>query len=236
MDFKELFKNKKPVIGMIHLAGLIKNKQAIKELLIYEKCKIDGVILENYHGETKDVYKLINAIEHCNYNLIFGVNILGDFKESFEITKNYKFIKFIQMDAISGRYENSSINYSEYSIIKNASNALVMGGVWPKYYAPFKYSILEDDLIEAKSRCEAIVVTGQGTGKETPVEKIIKFRETIGDFPLIIGAGINDKNAIEQLSIADACIAGSYFKDNNTYEIVREEKVKNLMKIINDNF
>ena len=239
MYFRDLFKSKKPVIGMIHLAGENNIAQAIKELIIYEKCKVSGAILENYHGSVKDVYRLINIIKNREYDLAFGVNILGNYKEGFKIAKENSFIKFMQIDAISGDYyedSNNKVYEGAYSIYKENSASIVMGGVWPKYYTPLEGSNLEKDLYNATKRCEAIVVTGSGTGKETPIEKIKKFREAIGDFPLIVGAGITEDNAVEQLSMADACIIGSYFKNNSTTEAVKEEKVQRLMDIINDNF
>lgn len=59
--------------------------------------------------------------------------------------------------------------------------------------------------------CDAVVVTGAGTGKETPLDKIKAFRKILGDFPLIIGAGLTADN-IEQMQYADGAIVGSYFK------------------------
>ena len=109
-----------------------------------------------------------------------------------------------------------------------------MGGVWPKYYTPMPGSILENDLIDATKLCDMVVVTGSGTGKETPFDKIIKFRETIGDFPIIIGAGLNKGN-IESLKYADGAIVGSAFKPGNvTTSKVSYELVNEFMKKINN--
>lgn len=58
------------------------------------------------------------------------------------------------------------------------------------------------------------MVTGEGTGKETDLDKINKFRQVLGTFPLVVGAGLTAQNCVEQLSIADAGIIGSYLKDN----------------------
>lgn len=62
------------------------------------------------------------------------------------------------------------------------------------------------------SRCDAIAVTGEGTGKTTPMEKIRQFRNIMGDFPLVVGAGMTPDTCAEQFSVADAAIVGSYFK------------------------
>lgn len=46
------------------------------------------------------------------------------------------------------------------------------------------------------------------------MEKIESFRSVIGDFPLVIAAGMTKENAAKQLRVGDMAIVGSYFKDN----------------------
>ena len=67
-------------------------------------------------------------------------------------------------------------------------------------------------------RCDAICVTQDRTGQETSLEKIIQFRNAIGDFPLIVGAGITPENMAEQFTYADGAIVGSYFKEGHKDE------------------
>ena len=62
-------------------------------------------------------------------------------------------------------------------------------------------------------RCDAICVTGEGTGKETDLEKIRLFRKNIKDFPLLVCAGLTPANCKSKLEIADGGVVGSYFKD-----------------------
>jgi hypothetical protein len=103
----------------------------------------------------------------------------------------------------------------------------------PKYYEPIAGSSLEDDLNNGKLLCDAIVVTGKGTGKSTPLDKIIKFREVLKDFPLIIGAGLNIDNVSEQMKYADGAIVGSAFKPNgDTTKFVDSRLVNKFMKSI----
>lgn len=226
---EKIFKSKKPIIGMIHLAGQNPIKQAIDELDIYEECGIDGVIIENYHNGTDYALKVIKELENRDYSLAFGINILGNNAKSYEIAKEHDFIKFIQVDAIRGKYLGVKNDYGIIEKLRQDSDAALLGGVWPKYYSPVNGSDLGSDLIEAKSRCDAIVVTGEGTGMQTPYDKIKKFREIIGDFPLVIGAGIDNNNFAEQLSIADACIVGSYFKNGHTEDLVIKEKARDKL-------
>jgi predicted TIM-barrel enzyme len=114
----------------------------------------------------------------------------------------------------------------------------LLGGVRFKYQPVLSPRSVEEDLQVGMERCDAIVVTGKGTGLPTELDKIKYFREIINDFPLIVGAGLNLDNCIEQLSIADGGIVGSYLKEGHIdsgyvspiYVNVFAEKVKSLRK------
>ena len=89
---------------------------------------------------------------------------------------------------------------------------------------------LEEDLKLGMERCDAIVVTGAGTGINTDLEKIKTFRSILGDFPLIVGAGMTADTAQEQLAYSDGAIVGSYFKEFGEAEYpVDEERVKEFI-------
>ena len=80
------------------------------------------------------------------------------------------------------------------------------------------------------TRCDAIAVSQDETGQETSMNKIQEFRNIIGDFPLIVGAGMTAENCVKQFAVADGGIVGSYFKD--TYiatGIVDEKHVQKLI-------
>ena len=71
----------------------------------------------------------------------------------------------------------------------------------------------------ALKRCDAIVVTGAGTGLDTGLEKIRTFGRLIaGRAPLIVGAGLTAETAATQLALADGAIVGSYFKEGHNAE------------------
>jgi predicted TIM-barrel enzyme len=126
----------------------------------------------------------------------------------------------------------SSINSRDYQKErKKHPDIKVYGGVWPKYYKPVNNSNLKTDLLKGITNCDAIVVTGHRTGRETPLEKILQFREIIGNKELIIGAGLTKNNAREQLAIANGAIVGSYFKNGNTTSSLDEDRINEIMEI-----
>lgn len=233
--FNNLFGNK-PILGMLHLAGEDPVKRALEEMTIFEEEGVDGAIVENYHGSVEDVIKTLNEIKRIKPSLIIGVNILpNEYYWSFQLAKQYG-VDFIQLDHVAGKYMSGELDSIGYSSLKEKfKHILVLGGVWPKYYHPVEGSDLEKDLIVGIQRSEAIVVTGEGTGKETPIDKIIRFREIMGNHPLIIGAGLTPSNIYEQLRIADGAIVGTYFKvDGDTSKPVDRMKVSELMDIVKE--
>lgn len=247
MKFKELFNTEKPIIGMIHLAGKDPVKRALDELKIFEEEGISGAIIENYHSkDVEHIIKTLEAAKKKDLEIILGVNILpNDFWISFQITARYD-AKFVQLDYVSGKYismngrasssasQVKQLDQTRYKDFRNNCAGIpVLGGVYPKYYVPVAYSNLEEDLRKGMERSEAIVVTGEGTGMETPLDKIRNFRKIIGNYPLIVGAGLNTENAEEQLNIADGAIVGSALKiNNNTENPLDVGRIRELMRIV----
>lgn len=240
--FENAFGTKNPIIGMIHLAG--KNKAeiletALRELSRFEKNGVHAAIIENYHGKINHVEMVLKEIKGKFPKLKIGINILpNDYVLAFQLADKYG-AKFIQLDYVSGRYEDYGegvieLDYREFHKYRRAyPDVLVLGGVHPKYYTPIEGSNLVQDLKIAQNRADAIVVTGAGTGKETPFDKILNFRQILGgNFPLVIGAGVTAENAIVQLPIGNGAIVGSYFKDGDTFAPVKPSRVKTFMSAV----
>ncbi len=232
-EFYDLFKVEKTIIGMIHLSGgssQDKVRRAMDELNIYEKEGVDAAIIENYHGVAWDVNMALEESSLFGFNLILGVNILRDSYLSFNYANEHG-AEFVQFDSV----QTTDLNMKLYEKKrKKYPNISVLGGVGFKYI-PQTGNSVGVDLREGKSRCEAIVTTGDGTGIETPLNKLKKYKKLLRNFPLIVGAGLNPENAMEQLSVADGAIVGSYFKHNgDTHFPVERRKVKSLMDVVRD--
>jgi predicted TIM-barrel enzyme len=95
----------------------------------------------------------------------------------------------------------------------NKGGMYVIGGVRFKYKPVCSGNDLETDLRIGMERCHAIAVTGEGTGMDSPTQKIIDFRKIVGNFPLVVAAGMTADTVFEKLSLGDAAIVGSTFKD-----------------------
>lgn len=217
--FKDLFGDKKALIGMIHLSGENSRdriNRAIYEMHIFEDGGFDGVIVENYHGVVSDVERFLESSQKIRTNLVKGVNILGDPFYGFELAKKYG-ADFIQFDSIQPEHIDSK-RYNGFRL--NYSNVAVFGGVRFKYQQP-SGKCLEEDL-DNSLPCEAIVTTGKGTGIETPIEKLREFRSILpNSVPIIVGAGVNEQNSAEQSKYTNGAIIGSgvKFQSNTQYDV-----------------
>ncbi|MEA2003993.1 MAG: BtpA/SgcQ family protein [archaeon] len=229
--FYEVFGYKPPKIAMIHLAGEDSVDRALREIGIYEQEGIDAIIVENYHGSIFDVERTLEKIKERGTKLVVGVNILpNEYMVALDIADRYG-ADFIQLDHVAGRYQGAVFNVELYEECREKYPEIaVLGGVWPKYYTLIQGSNLELDLKEGMERADAIVVTGEGTGVETSIEKILQFRKIIDDFPLIVGAGVTQDNAHEQLENADGVIVGSSLKPFNQTDLMANRQ--NVMAFV----
>lgn len=228
--FRGLFAVDKSIIGMIHLAGDgldEKIKRAISELELYQEERIDGAIIEDYHANGFELAKAVKEISKRQWDIKLGINYLRNPEIAFELARENG-LGFVQLDSVDG-------DLDEYALQRvNFPNLAVFGGVRFKYQ-PETGKTLEEDIAIGRLRCDAVVTTGEGTGIETPIEKLRDFKKYLGSFPFVVGAGVDSSNVYEQLRIADSAIIGSYFKPKkNTLLPLDRELVRDLMSIVKE--
>lgn len=215
--FLELFKTKKPVMAMLHLKGENPEerlKHAIIEADIYAQCGVDAMIVEDYYGDAADVENALVYLSKERAHYILGVNVLDNFARSYELARLYG-AKFMQVDSICGHLtqDDEKAYFEMIDGYRKDQKISVIGGVRFKYQPYLSNRSLREDLEIGMKHCDAIAVTGSGTGIDTDTQKIKEFRQIIGGFPLVVAAGMTRETVREKLSIGDAAIVGSTFKD-----------------------
>lgn len=238
--FLSLFPVKKPVLGMLHLKGNTPKdvvQIAMREAQMMWTNGMDGVIVENYFGSPESAERVLYHFQKEQVEFLYGVNILDDDAENFRMARQYG-AAFLQLDSVAGHLapeEDRDFGQFIESCREQFSGA-VIGGVRFKYQPYRSGRTLEEDIHIGMSRCDAIAVTGEGTGMNTPLDKIIEFRRMAGsDFPLVVAAGMTPDSCVEQFRYADAAIVGSYLKD--TYQDtgnVEPQHIQVLMKAVMD--
>lgn len=247
-----VFRTEKPILAMLHLNGFTPDrvqewaKREIERLYVND---VDAILVEDYFGTSADVEWTLNYL-HDNYgDHVYGVNLLSDPDKAFVLAKQYG-AAFLQIDSVCGHlrqgfnmkgHDQSALgaktcdgDYAERLAELRAEHPVfLLGGVRFKYQPVRSGRSLKEDLIIGKERCDAVVVTGAGTGIDTGVEKIQQFRDVLDDFPLFVGAGMTAETCRSQLEIADGAIVGSWFKrDGVTEAPVDPDRVKDFMKIV----
>ena len=228
LDYK-----KKPLIAMLHLKGGNSMLDTmIRETNIYYENGIDAVLVENYFGTTDDCEKSLAWLSRNFPDRLYGVNVLGDYSLAFRLAKEYG-AAFVQIDSVCGHLSPMYDEQYAKELIEAEKDRTfdVLGGLRFKYQPVRSGRTLREDAELAKQRCDAVVTTGEGTGHDTPTEKLIEFRNALGEYPLIVGAGVTADTVREKLLYADGVIVGSWLKDCHSAEYsVNEEYVKQFVK------
>ena len=216
--FAGVFAVPKPVLGMLHLKGddpadIVARALCEAETLVVNG--IDGLVVEDYFGSPRDVEAVLERFAMTSPGVPYGVNVLDDALASFALADRYG-AAFVQMDSVVGHLSDAddAAFAAELHGLRERSSVLLLGGVRFKYQPVLSGNAVGVDLETATGRCDAVVVTGPGTGMETSVAKVREFRDALGQaFPLVVGAGLTPGNCAEPLAIADAAIVGSSLKD-----------------------
>ncbi len=79
---------------------------------------------------------------------------------------------------------------------------------------------------------EAIIVSGERTGAETPAERVKQVKQTATK-PVLIGSGLTPENATTLLKTADGAIVGTYLKkEGKLQNPIDPERVKRLVNVV----
>ena len=234
----ETFATVKPILGMLHLAGegpAAKLAQAEEEARIMAGEGVDGLVVENYFGDADDVERVLDRLSGLGLGAKIGVNVLRDNKRAFALAKQYP-VAFIQVDSVAGHLspENDATFADDFAARRASVAALLLGGVRFKYQPVLSGRPEEEDVRLGARRCDGLVVTSDATGQPTDMDKVTRFRAAAGSaVPLLIGAGLTETNAVEQLAHADGAIVGSWFKhDHKDTGHVEATHVARLMRAV----
>lgn len=234
MRFEELFPKGKPIIGMIHNKGTNRDdklKRAVQEADMLVSCGVDALLIEDYYGDAEDVERALRWLHEERPQYRYGVNLRNSLTLSCDLAEKYG-AKFVRANSVCGHLsaEDDKLFEKECLSCHGRGSFLLFGGVGFNGEDRVSGRALSEDLKLGMERCDAIVVTGAGIGVNTEIGQIREFRNIIKSFPLIIGAGMTEGTAKEQLFAGDGAIVGSAFKDNGKADgEISEQAVKDFM-------
>ncbi len=232
MKYQDLFGDKKPVMGMVHLnsfgGSVLENAQ--EEIEIY---LANGVypLIENYYGSTDDCEEVLAWMHTAHPEAVYGVNILGNYEKAFDLAAKYG-AKFVQIDSVCGHLapQWDEAYAAALQQTRSKCDVVLLGGVRFKCQPVYSGRSVEEDLKLGMERCDAIVCTGEGTGLETPEEKVEYFKAVVDSFPVVVGAGVTLDTVALTVEKSDGAIVGSWFKEgHNAKRPLRAEYVEQFM-------
>src|SRR5213594_1414275 len=104
-----------------------------------------------------------------------------------------------------------------------------VGGKHAQPLVPVELEQTARDLVH-RGLADALVVSGPGTGRATPVADVKRVRLAVPDVPLLVGSGVTPETVAELLSVADGAIVGTAVKrDGDVRNPVDRARVERLV-------
>lgn len=255
------FKEKPFIIGMIHLKPLLGSPRytnledvislALKDLKALEEGGVDGIMVENlgdvpYSKDPSNDPFTISSFSRvlCEIKRAaskpLGVNLLRNgCLGALALAQTFG-LSFIRVNVLSEAYvtDQGIIEGCGYELLRAkrnlGSSVAVLADVHVKHAQPLLMREAHESALDVVERglADAVIVTGSRTGLPPSADEVKKVKEAV-KVPVLIGSGLNDKNAKELLKYADGAIVGTYFKKDGALENeVDVNRVRKLMSIV----
>lgn len=259
---EKMLDGNKCIIGMVHYGALPGTPRcednmeeviakAVNDAITLEKAGVTAILVENA-GDTPNTEKMeINQIAgHAAVSMMvrqavslpMGISAaFNDWKAglSIAVAIGAQFIRCpVFVDTVissSGLIGPCAKDVLLFRKFLNAGDVKILADVQVKhtYMLATERKIEDSALTAQKYGADAIIVTGTGTGVETPID-VIKRVKTVLNIPVIVGSGFDAKNAASQMKIADGAIVGSAFKEGAIIKNpISFDLVKKIMEKIN---
>jgi|SRR5437867_3096581 len=262
LQMDQIFRNRKPVIGMLHLPALpgspINELSAdairdhvLKDVEALATGGVDGLILENFGDvpfyprrvppHTVAFMTAIALGVRRAFDLPLGINVLRNDAESAIAIAFASGAQFIRVNIHSGARvtDQGLIEGMAHETLRYRKllgvNVKIFADADVKHSSPLGTRELKDEVEELVGRAcaDAVIVTGRATGKQTAIADLKAAKEAAGAVPVFAGSGVGISGIGEVLKIADGLIVGTAFKfDGITTHAVDVERVRKFVAAV----
>ena len=255
--YEKVFGKRKPVIGMVHLlplpgapgyCGSVEKiyEAAHRDLQNLIEGGANAVIVENF-GDipyardneliTNTAFAAIASRLRQECDLPMGINVQFDNVEAewaIAYSCGYDFIRS-EVFAENRMGPNGVCIASGPQIMrlkaKYPKDIAILADVNVKHTFPIVEQPLDftiESIIEGGADC--LICTGVMTGKSPGIEDVKLMKKIAGDFPVIVGSGVNVKTAKDYFTVSDGAIIGSFIKeDGDVMRPIDPKRVKALV-------
>jgi membrane complex biogenesis BtpA family protein len=261
-NFRTVFGDVKPVIGMVHLGALPGSplhdqkmgldglvEAARKDLSALQQAGFDAVMFGNENdrpyefavdaASTATMAFVIGRLRP-EINVPFGVNVLWDPMSSIALAAatGAHFVREIFTGSYAsdmGPWTPDAGKAMRYRDRLGRSDLALLYNV----SAEFAYSLDKRPLPDrARSAVfssipDAILVSGAITGEAARMADLEAVKAVLRDTPVLANTGVKHETVADVLGIADGCIVGSSLKvDGHTWNAVDPARAAEFMRIV----
>ena len=259
MSFQDLFGERKALIGVLHLLSLpgaplydgAMQKvydQALSELEVFKRHRLDSVIVENFRdmpyfpgrvpAETVAAMAAVSREVVRAADMPVGINVLRNDGEAAIAVATASGAHYVRVNVHMGAVvaDQGIVQGSSQSSVRLRSalksRVLIFADVGVKHAAPIAGRSLDIETRDLTERglADAIIVTGDRTGVETSPTDVDTVRRSTS-LPLLVGSGVTPENIEQMLPKVNGLIVGSYFKkDGAGHNLVDESRVQRFVR------
>lgn len=196
------------IIPVIHM---LNENQVRTNIQTCIDCSIDSVFLINHQVNEKELIKCGLKMKDEFPEIWIGINMLG---VDIEDAVMYEF-------PFDGMWCDQTMTFSAHK------NRKYKGQLFSGYN--FKYQPKsKNSLKDIQNWTDVITTSGEGTGKETPLNKV---KEIQGKIKTAIASGVSKDNIHQYKGIVDYILVASSITNSN--EIIQNDKLKELIEFSN---
>jgi uncharacterized protein len=253
-------KDKNVIIGAIHFAPLLGYKDfpgykiilknALEDLAALQDGGVDGVIIENNYDiphkifvekETTELMIRLGKQIKKYSKIPVGVSVLwNDYRSALLIAKTIgaSFIRVpVFVDSVRTNYGDvlaepkDVLNYRKKI---GAENVVIFTDIHVKHAELLEKKSIEESARQAvKFGSNALIITGKWTGQAPDSKELVALRNTVDDFPILIGSGADKYNINKLFEYSNGAIVSTSLKKGDAKK--EETNVKTWKQRINEN-
>ena len=251
-----------PVIGMLHVPplpgspGFGGDVSAILAAVLRDAAAlaaggVDGLMIENF-GDVPFFPGRVPAIVVAHLTAIagevrrrvdlpLGINVLRNDGQSALAVAHAVGASFIRVNVLCGTRvaDQGLLHGIAHDLLRDrallGTEIRILADVDVKHSAPLAARSLGEEVDDTLQRglADGLIVSGAGTGKATPVEKVREIKSAAGTSPVFIGSGVTPESVAAFLPHANGFIVGSSLKfDGDPRQPVDPKRVEALVTAV----
>jgi membrane complex biogenesis BtpA family protein len=174
-------------------------------------------------------------------DLPLGINVLRNDGQSALAVAHAVGASFIRVNILCGARvaDQGLLQGIAHDLLRDrailGADIRILADVDVKHSAPLAVRAMAEEVEDTLQRglADGLIVSGAGTGKATPLQKVREIKSAAGTSPVFIGSGVTPETVASFLPYADGFIVGSSLKfDGDPRQPVDPKRVEALVAAV----